>query len=80
MAVATEDRIGEIVHSYDTTLHGSQKRKAAKEATEALIAHLMQRTQRPVDTVREQLCGVFANVAWSQYRSDFMQLLAPMVR
>jgi hypothetical protein len=73
-------RIGEIVRRYDTTLHGSQKRNAAKESTEALIEHLMQRTQRPVDTVREQLCGVFANVAWSQYRSDFMQLLAPMVR
>ncbi|MGJ0502592.1 MAG: AAA family ATPase [Methylocystis sp.] len=73
-------RIGDIVRRYDRTLVGSQKRHAAKVSTEALIEHLMQRTQRPVDTVREQLCGVFANAAWSHYRNDFMQLLAPMVR
>jgi energy-coupling factor transporter ATP-binding protein EcfA2 len=73
-------RIGEIVRRYDTALRGSQKRTAAKEGTKALIELLMQRTQRPVDTAREQLCGVFASLAWSRYRSDFMELLVPMVR
>ncbi len=73
-------RIAAIVRDYDATLSGSQKRTAAKETTKRLIIHLVQRTQRPEDTVREQLCGVFANAAWSQYRSDFMELLAPMVR
>lgn len=73
-------RIGAIARKYRTTLHGSQKRSAAKETTIELIDYLVQRTQRPVDTAREQLCGVFANAAWDHYRDDFMQLLAPMVR
>jgi hypothetical protein len=72
-------RIGEIVRRYDALLQGSQPRNAAKDVTERLIAHIEQRTQRSADVVREQLCGVFANSAWDQYRADIMQLFGPMV-
>ena len=73
-------RIDLIVQGYDTTLQGSQRRHAAKQITNQLIEYLVQRTQRPIDVVREQLCGVFANTSWSEYRGDFMQLIGPMVR
>ncbi|BBU61036.1 hypothetical protein MSC49_09710 [Methylosinus sp. C49] len=73
-------RINEIVRQYDTTAHGSQQRAAAKRITDELIEHVMHRTQRPAETVREQLCGVFAQAAWDRYRDQFMELLAPMVR
>lgn len=73
-------RIGPIVDDYDITLSGGPRRRSAKQITEQLIDYLMQRTLRSRDVVREQLCGVFANAAWNNYRADFMRLLDPMVK
>lgn len=73
-------RVGPILQGYDRTLQGSAKRNAAKQMTDQIIEYLVQRTQRPIDVVREQLCGVFANETWNVNRPDFLQLLAPMVR
>lgn len=72
-------RIGSIVDGYNTTLSGPDKRKAAKKSAEALEAYLCQRTQRSEETVREQICGVFANLAWEKYRSSFMDILGSVI-
>lgn len=72
-------RIGDIVRDYDSALQGSALRAEAKKAILALISYLEQRTQRSVDSVKEQLCGAFANAAWQNYRPDFLRLFGPMV-
>lgn len=72
-------RIAEIIGRYDTTSTGGEQRRAAKRVTAELLAYLQQRTQRQEETVREQLCGIFANRTWTQYRANFMQLFAPML-
>jgi hypothetical protein len=72
-------RLQNIVSGYDRSLQGSQLRKSAKRIVEELIADAQQKSQRPADTVREQLCSVFAGSAWNLYRDEFMQLFGPMV-
>jgi len=72
-------RIGEIVGRYNTTLQGGQLRNDAKTATRDLMEYVEQRTARSTDIVREQLCGVFVNLAWGEFRADFFQLFGPMV-
>lgn len=72
-------RIATIVGGYDPTLVGGAQRRAAKRITNALLAYLEQRTQRPEEFVREQLCDVFANRTWVQNRAVFMQLFGPML-
>lgn len=71
-------RIGDIIAGFDPTLAGGPRRDSAKRAVEQLIDYVEKRTQRSSDTVREQLCGVFANSAWAQYRADFLALFGPM--
>lgn len=72
-------RIGDIVGRYDVTLQGGPLRSAAKVATRELIDYVQQRTGRSTDMAREQLCAVFVNSAWDEFRADFMQLFGPMV-
>ncbi|MCB2062416.1 MAG: AAA family ATPase [Novosphingobium sp.] len=73
-------RIADILRGYDATLQGGEQRRAAKQVTDQLIAYLERKTQRSADTVREQLCGVFASETWDQHRADFMRLFGPMIR
>ena len=72
-------RIGDIARGYDTTLQGAPQRKSAKEASDALIDYLATCTQRSRDSVREELCIVFASLAWEQYKVDFMQMFGSML-
>ena len=72
-------RLHDIVHGYDQSLHGSQLRNAAKAKMEGLTEYIQLRSQRSAEMVREQLCGVFASLAWDLYRAHFMQLFGPMV-
>lgn len=73
-------RITQYVRAFDRTLAGKPQRDSAKAATDKLIDYLVQRTQRSAETVREQLCGVFANAGWDQFRANFLQLFGPMIR
>jgi hypothetical protein len=73
-------RLGDFVRAYDTTLQGRDKRTAAKRAVSSLLDYLSQRTQKPEDIVRDQLCGVFANLSWRIYRPDFMRLFGQMIQ
>lgn len=71
-------RITPIISDFDQMLTGGEQRRAAKQITGELLTHLEQRTQRQKETVREQLCGIFANRAWTQHRATFMELFGPM--
>jgi hypothetical protein len=72
-------RLQNVVSGYDRSLQGRYLRTAAKKITDELIAYIQQQSQRPVDSVREQLCGVFASLSWALYRSEFMKLFGAMV-
>ncbi|MDU0339085.1 AAA family ATPase [Bosea rubneri] len=72
-------RIGSIARRYDRTLQGSRLRDAAKNSKDELLRYIEQRTQRSEDVAREILSGIFAQLAWLQYRSDFMPLFGAMV-
>jgi ABC-type lipoprotein export system ATPase subunit len=73
-------RIGPIIAEYDSTLTGSEQRRAAKSTVKRMLEYIEQRSQRSPDAVREQVCGVFAKTSWHTNRPDFMQLFGQMIR
>lgn len=72
-------RINTFCAAYDTTLSGSLRRNNAKDRCDEMISYLEQRTQKNKDTLREQICEIFAIQTWQQYRAEFMRLLSPLV-
>jgi hypothetical protein len=72
-------RLQNIFRGYDSSLEGSQLRRAAKKSIQELSQYVQQRTQRSADTVREHLCDVFVTSAWHLYRADFLALFGPLV-
>lgn len=71
-------RIEPVVAAYDPTLNGAQLRNSAKQASNALLSYLEQRTQKSNDSVREHLCGVFATRTWGIQRAAMFQLFGPI--
>lgn len=72
-------RIIDIMRGHDPALTGGPQRRAAKRITSELIDYLERRTQKSEEVLRVQLCGMFANRTWAQYRDAFMQLFGPML-
>ncbi|MEO8242369.1 MAG: AAA family ATPase [bacterium] len=72
-------RISTFADKYESSLSGKSKRDSAKNSLGELIAYIGDRTQTPSETVRDGLCGVFANLTWASYKKDFMPLFASML-
>lgn len=72
-------RIGQFLAQYDSTLIGSDQRRAAKSTVRSMLEYLEQRCQSSPDAVREHVCGVFANTSWQKNRAEFMQLFGQMI-
>jgi len=72
-------RIGHILAEYDSTLSGSDQRRAAKSAVSSLLEYIQRRSQSSTDAVRERVCGVFANTSWQTNRPQFMRLFGQMI-
>jgi hypothetical protein len=67
-----------IVATYNNALPSKALRDECKRIQADLIAYLEQKTQRSEETVREMLCGVFAQASWAKYKPNFMQLLGSL--
>jgi hypothetical protein len=67
--------IGSIMAGYNNTLLNKPLRDECKRIQAELLKYLEGKTQRNEETVRETLCGVFAQASWAKYKVNFMQLL-----
>lgn len=70
--------IASVMTTYNAALQGKALRDECKRVQNELLGYLEQKTQRSEETVREMLCGVFAQASWATYKPNFMQLLGSL--
>jgi hypothetical protein len=76
--VDNQIHISSIMATYNATLQNKAQRDECKRVQNELLAYLEEKTQRSEETVREILCGVFAQASWATYKPNFMQLFGSL--
>lgn len=73
-------KISSIMAKLDLGVSGAAMCNSSKTVVHDLVSYLSQKSHRSAEHVSEQLCSIFAEASWLQYRAEFMRLFGSILR